>query len=287
MIYKLLSERMKPSPLPNILITEYVPEKVRNQIRFRLEHIFQEPGINRIDYDELIYGSIENYSFTKGEPIDQWICHDPYELMLTMNDQDYLDLLDIICHTALNDIEFKNMYGAVFRESINDILISNSMGFIVVNDQLIPCTDICEAEEIIIPAYNTMAQLGMTEASRLLDEAYEHFKNRKNPEAVLSAFKAMESAIDFLMEKTSTEQPMNGGMASKLDVLSRTLGMDSYLAEDLKKIISILKISGEIRNKNAGHGSVDTVPVEDSLFKFEIDLVASSILFLARCYQNN
>lgn len=280
MMYKLLSERMNPSPPPNVLITDYVPNKARFQIVYTLNESFSSHDFDHSQHSDIMDKSIDKFSFLKGGYPDEADSH--YGTMMSLCDQDFLDLLDIVCNVALNDVYFRYK-AADFRKKLNDVLISNSMGYTVAESQLIPCTDIREVEEIIVPSFSTMSELGMTGALNHLNEAYDHFKNRKNSEALLSAFKAMEGAIDWLIDKTSAES--SKGIQSKLETLARVLGLDSYLVEDLNKIISILKIPGEIRNKNAGHGSAEITEVEDHLVKFEIDLVASGILFLARCYQ--
>ena len=117
----------------------------------------------------------------------------------------------------------------------------------------------------------------------IMSKATDHFKNRRNQDAILSTFKAMESAIEQLLDNANVTYSKDETTSKKMEKLADKLNMESYLTEDLKKIVSLLKIPGEIRNKNAGHGSVDHPDVEDHLVKYEIDLVASSILFLARC----
>ncbi|WP_400201855.1 AbiJ-NTD4 domain-containing protein [Candidatus Methanarcanum hacksteinii] len=284
MMYRLLSERMFPSPPSNVLITDHVPEKARNQLLFVLRRYYDsnDYGCNGVNF--LPKESLYHYAYLKGyDPDSKFLSMNVYDVIKVFNDKELLDYLDIICFKSFNNSHFKSFYWADFVEEINDVLITNSMGYTVANNQLIPCTDIKEAEEIIIPSYHTMFELNMKATSDHLDDAYDHFKNRRNQDAILSTFKAMESAIEQLLDNANVTYSKDETTSKKMEKLADKLNMESYLTEDLKKIVSLLKIPGEIRNKNAGHGSVDHPDVEDHLVKYEIDLVASSILFLARC----
>lgn len=71
-----------------------------------------------------------------------------------------------------------------------------------------------------------------------------------------------------------------------MKMLVDEFNIEPYLFENYNKLIDLIKVPGEIRNKNAGHGSVDSKTIPDCLVKYEIDLVASSILFLVRLYQD-
>lgn len=283
-MYKLLSERMSPSPPPNVLVSDHVPEKARNQILFILKRYFTPHTFQNDSVTILLKESLYYYAFIRGDdPDSKYLSMDEYYVIRMLDDKELLDYLDVACFILFNDTYFKIHYWADFMKEINNIFTVNSMGYTIVKNQLIPCTDIKEAEEIIIPSYHTLFELNMDAASRHLDDAYNHFKNRRNQDAILSAFKALESAIEQLLDNTNVTYSKDETTSKKMEKLADKLNMESYLTEDLKKIVSLLKIPGEIRNKNAGHGSVDHHDVEDHLVKYEIDLVASSILFLARC----
>lgn len=283
-MYKLLSERMNPSPPPNVLIMDDVSDKLCNQVIFVIRaHLSRCDCIN---LPRLYYSAIDNYDYYAGNDPDRKCDEDTmYDMLRGMYSTDFLDFLDVICNTLLSDPFFSGCFGEQFIHDINDVMISNSMGYIIAGDQLIPNTDIKEAEEIIIPAFHTLSSLGMNSSFEYLELSYEHYKNRNNPEAILSAFKALESTVEFLLKRLSVDHSAEDRIVKKIKLLIENLGIQTYLMEDFNKLIDLMKCPGEIRNKLSGHGNADIINVPDYFVKYEIDLVASNILFLVRCYQ--
>lgn len=282
LIYKLLSERINPQPLPNVLITDVVSDKLRNQIRYfiRCFQVSYDDG----PYQELYRLAIDRWRFCTGLGPDVTINNDLMDdMLIIMEPKEFFDFLDVICHVYLNDLSFNSLYGRQFRTGLNDILISNSVGFIVVGTQLVPNTDLKEADEIIFPAYHTLSELDLVVVSHHLEDAYEHFKNHKNIDAVLSAHKALESMVDSLLERTDTKTQKQD-FASKVRALSTVIGLESLLSDNISGLFNMITQSCPIRNKYSGHGSAEEIKIPDSLVKYEIDLVASNILFLARLY---
>ncbi len=285
-MYPLLTERLGLRNMPNVLITNHVPKKVRNQI----DYITWKCLSDCIDYriaEDLCNEIKTRYYFHKGYEIDSRLYdHTIIDLMRDASHLDCLDFIDIICNTLLSSSTFDNACGDCYRDCFNDVLISNSMGYIIAGTQLVPNTDVKEAEEIIIPSYHTLAILGFDVVSGHLDEAYNHFKERNNSEAILSAQKALESTIALLLEAMSVQYEKKDKFPTKVDLVAKSLFAEGYMVETISKLNSIMKISAEIRNRNAGHGSSNTEAVPDSLVKYVIDLVTSNILFLARSYQD-
>lgn len=198
---KLLSERMNPTPLPNLLISDTVSEKLRHQVIYVIkECVSLVPSYGYSD-SGLCLKATEIYDFIAGNP-DRHARNGTMECMLkTLEPIDFLNYLDVICHTLLSDYQFNYHVGKEFTNWLNDVLITNSMGYRVVEKQMIPITDIGEAEEIIIPTYSTLSTIGLDSGLSNLKNAYSHYKDRKNREAILSAYMALESTIEFLLEK--------------------------------------------------------------------------------------
>lgn len=276
---------MNPKPPPNVLITDNVSKKLRNQTIFVINGYLSE--LEYSDSSELYYSAIDYYNYLAGnDPCRERNNSTMSDMLKKMDSAKFLDFLDVICNTFLEDSFFCNRYGQEFTEEINDVLITNSMGYIVAGKQLIPNTDVKEAEEIVIPAFHTLSSLGMNSACENLEVSYEHFKNRNNSEAILSAFKALESAVDFMLKELSAEYIVGDRFPNKIQLLGKKLEIPTYLVSDFNKLIDLMKAPGEIRNKLSGHGTADTAVIPNHFVKYEIDLVASNILFLARTYQS-
>lgn len=66
-MFKLLSERMNPKPIPNVLITDQASDKFRNQVCHILDRLFNNPNLNQ--YSNTVAESIySEFMFLKGEP---------------------------------------------------------------------------------------------------------------------------------------------------------------------------------------------------------------------------
>lgn len=284
-MYQLLSDRMGFRAVSNLLITNQVPKKARNQISylvwFCLEHHIEGPVA-----EDLCYQIKRNYDYYKGNEVRTW-CDDRLisDMIKEMSHLDCLDFIDVICDTLLNNNTFDSACGDIFKIHFNDVLISNSMGYIIAGTKLVPNTDLGEAKEIVIPSYHSLEDLNLDAASQHLDDAYSFYKDRRNSEAIISAFKAIESTVEQLLEKSGLSFDKKDKTATKVRLLVDYLGIEVYMADDFNKLVELMISPGRIRNRHSGHGSSQIEEVPDHLVKYEIDLVASNILFIARSYQ--
>lgn len=275
---------MHPEPPPNVLIKDQVSTKLRNQVIYVISgHLNNCPSF--INTWGLYCNSIDYYNFYNGNNPEEIHNHKTmYNMLKQLDSSDFLDFLDVICDTLLSDPAFNNNIGKEFVKDINDVLKTNSMGYAVVGTNVVPITDLGEVEEIIIPSYHTLANAGLENVSKYLDDAYDHFKNCKNQDAILSAFKALESTVESLLINLSVDYSQHQSFASRVELLIQSLSIRGYRVDNINKLVALIKISGEIRNRYTGHGSADMDVVSDDLVKYEIDLVASTILFLTRSY---
>ncbi len=283
-MYRLFSQRMNPSLPPNVMITDEVPERVRNQLVMLIRKYLSLNGLAYLS-NELQSTVLDRYHFCKGNDVYEFTYQPSiYDIIKESDDWDCLDILDIVCDVLLNNGGFLSYCGEQFRIDFNDVLLSNSMGYIIVGTQLVPNIDPGEAAEVIMPSYYTLASMGADAVSQHLDDAYNFFKERRNLEAISSAYKAVESITDLLLKKTNTRFENGDKTINKIKLLDQTLGIESIMAEDFNKLIDLMSRPGKLRNKYSGHGSSVIVDVPDHLVKYEMDLVASNILFIARSY---
>lgn len=284
-MFKLLSERMNPTLIPNLLPSDEIPEKCRNQIR-NIIRMYQYPQFDH-GFNDICYKSINAFIFVTGLDPDTPDDLGALDYMLKTSDTEtFLDILDILCHTALSDAEFVAYYGNDFKNDINDILKTNGIGYMLVGNLMVQFTEQTEAEEIVIPALQSILDLGFNTPSEHLTKAYESLKAGDNENSISEAYKGLESLIELLLQKRSIKFDKNAKTSSKINDLVKSFDLPPYMESKINTLCELLKYPGEIRNATAGHGSANPVHVPESLAKYEIDLVSSTILFLVRTYQS-
>lgn len=279
-MYDFLSERMNPKPPPNVLITNEVPECFRNQFELLFNRIMSSSRNARgIDLE----GIAEDFGYGKGYPISEYRGKDGFSVISgwleSLSDHDYLDFLDFLC-SALYESQIK--YFDEFEEDVNDSLKSNSMGYTMVNGQLIPLTEPKETEEIVAPALILLDKFELDDAEEYLRNAYDLFRDGKNEEAVVSADKALENVIESSLEKLRIEFEKRDKPVNKLRLLIKNSNMPEYMESSLESLVTIMTLPGTIRNNNGGHAQPKGMVTDDSLVKYEIDLVCSTVLFIVR-----
>ena len=129
-MFRLLSERMNPKPIPNVLVTDQASEKFRNQMRHIIYRLFNNP--NAIDHSNDVAESIcSDFMFLKGGPHYDSSFHDFVGIidnaLKGLPPENLFDFIDIICLKVSEDPYFKCFYDE-FEENVNDILRSNSIG---------------------------------------------------------------------------------------------------------------------------------------------------------------
>lgn len=144
-MWKFLSERMHPEPPPNVLISDVVPDQLRNQIGY----LINEYVIKRICSESTVGEIVQNFGYKKGFPTSEYYEKNPSWVLnnwiKNLEDKDLLDLLDFIGQSIfnikisnfedfqneLNDLIINNFED--FQNEVNDSLIRNSMGYKMVN----------------------------------------------------------------------------------------------------------------------------------------------------------
>lgn len=129
-MFRLLSERMNPKPISNVLVTDQASEKFRNQMRHIIYRLFNNP--NAIDHSNDVAESIcSDFMFLKGGSHYDSSFHDFVGIidnaLKGLPPENLFDFIDIICLKVSGDPYFKCFYDE-FEENVNDILRSNSIG---------------------------------------------------------------------------------------------------------------------------------------------------------------
>ena len=285
-MFKLLSERMNPKPIPNVLVTDQASEKFRNQVRHILNRLFKNPnGINRSS--DVAESICSDFVFLKGDsPYDS-----PYydfvgiidEGLQKLPPEDLFDFIDIICLKVSEDPYYMCFYDK-FEEDINDVLRSNSIGYKLVEGMLVPFTEEVEAEELIVPAFRVLHRHKLYAASDYLSNSFDYLENGNYEEALTSAFKAFESVLESVLTKCDVSFDKKDTTARKIDLLTSNGLYPSYLESSAQALNNLLKAPNSVRNNESGHGSSEAKDIEVCMVQYEIDMVTSSILFLVRLH---
>ena len=277
----LLSERMNPPAPPNVLITDEIPIKCRNQIRHLINDLFFSDELEYYADEDIVPNIIcKKYDKLAGNPPMGHYNFQEFDRRLETYDcTDFFDLLDVTYYVFFHDEDFEEIYDYLESE-VNEILKTNSVGYAVVNGEMIPITEHIIADEIIIPAFLILGKYGLEHISNELSDAFKHFKDGDNISAINSAHRAFEGTIDTLLKKNKIKNNNGDKTSNKIKALIKEQYIPQYTETFLNALASIINGPSNIRNNVSGHGSSSPKHADDALAKYEIDMVASTVLFL-------
>lgn len=284
-MYKLLSERNNPDKLPDVFSTDIATPKFRNQIRTMNKLLF-EKYFSLYDDNTIIEVCI-GYDFAKGNPPKDFTytsaCNYIDHCVFKYDPVDVFDLLDIIC----SKLHSTNQYCYCdYEKTINEIFLVNAIGYKAVEGKLIPYTDAKMVEEVIVPTFSTLDTHGFVVARSNLVEAYDLLKDKNIKQAILSAHNALESVIESILDEREIVYDKKDKTFNKIQLLLRRGILPKYMESSIGSLSNLVQFPGTIRNNVASHGSSEEEKVDDTLAKYVIDMVASSIIFIIKvCYE--
>lgn len=278
----LLSERMNPEPPPNVLIRDDVSLKLRNQIR----HI-AKIHLDRIPMPGSQFDLVDTicfiYRFDKGwEPRDSYSFSHLDSLLSKTKPVDFLDLVDIMCQVLYRNAYFGPESWNSFQSELDHIMISNHMGYRVSEGKLIPITEPMIANEVIMPAFQILHKHNLDKAREELMAAFRHYGDGEYPDALSSAYKALETVIETCLIKRSIDFNPGEKTTAKIDKLVQSGLLPNYLQDSMNSLSKMLGAVGNIRNNTSGHGSATEKVIPESLVQYQLDIAASSILYIVR-----
>ena len=278
----LLSERMNPEPPPNVLIRDDVSLKLRNQIR----HI-AKIHLDRIPMPGSQFDLVDTicfiYRFDTGwEPRDSYSFSHLDSLLSKTKPVDFLDLVDIMCQVLYRNAYFGPESWNSFQSELDHIMISNHMGYRVSEGKLIPITEPMIANEVIMPAFQILHKHNLDKAREELMAAFRHYGDGEYPDALSSAYKALETVIETCLIKRSIDFNPGEKTTAKIDKLVQSGLLPNYLQDSMNSLSKMLGAVGNIRNNTSGHGSATEKVIPESLVQYQLDIAASSILYIVR-----
>lgn len=285
---KLLSKRMNPEPPPNVLTTDEVSDTFRNQFRHIAKHYLNHEMPYIFNTTEELWSICHTYEFEKGiEPLRDYTFRYLDELLRNTRSIDFLDLIDIVCIVLHNSNNFKCQFGNNFEKELNNILRRNYMGYQVTKGMLVPITEPMIAERVIMPAFLVMHRHGLVKPMEELHSAFRHYGDGEFADALNSASKALETVIELCLNKRSIEFEKGEKTSRKIERLVQSEIVPTNLMDSINSLSKMLGAVGNIRNDRSGHGSATKKAIPEGLVQYQLDMAASSILYLVRTVYGN
>ena len=213
----------------------------------------------------------------------------------TCSDEDFLDLMDFIFGSFIGNKEeqediYNLMENDIFQDAIDELnlrLKQNSLGYEFINGEIIKKTNTFTHENIVKPALKLLSDEEFRGAEEEYLQAYEHFKNSNNKEAIHSATKAFESTMKIICAGMNYNFDKDKDTAKKLiDILEKNSFYPSYLNNFMSGLRTTSKGAPTVRNKDSGHGQGETIKnVTDEYVEYVLNLVATDIVFLYKIYK--
>jgi len=281
---ELLSLRKNPIKNPDKFEYVNTNAKFKNQSSTVILDLLNTSPFN---YD--INNIVKEYCKFRGlfcNPNDGYNIESLTYLLNSNNNEDYLDLIDCCCifaYCRANDLE-------KYKTSIDDLDIifkMNGIGYEVYEGKLIQIFNAKMHEEIIRPSLMIIHNPLFKTANEELISAFDKFKAKDNPGAILSASNAVESTIKVI----SKELKIKIDNSKPISVLIKTLCderfFDTFLNDQINSLTKLLQSSSCARNATSvGHGTEGKMfNTDDELVKYAIDSAASNILYLVRRFE--
>jgi len=308
-MYKLFSERKKEQQglVNDVYIYNSFPEQFRNQFFAILKRLFNENKIR--EYAECrgwsintdIWGPLcESFAQEKGLKA---IYYRNGSLPNTSSafeyyadraeNEDFLDLLDFSFSAFIDCEEVREVFG---DEAVNDAieelnyrLKQHSLGYEFIDGHLIEKTNEHIHKEIIKPTIHLLSEKEFEGANEEFFNAFECYKQGDNKGAIINAEKSLESTLKVICTKMGYQFDKNTDTAKKLiDTLKTNNFFPNYLSNHLNTLCAILENgTPTVRNKTSGHGQGEQIQnVSNELAEYELNLVATNIVFLVKIYQS-
>lgn len=301
MNFELFSKRTNP-PHYNIYTFDKLPNKLRVQILYSWKRFFNTDRYEFYDF---------NIQYQIFEIIEETICrehgllklasgHNPLERCnnFVLNEDEVLKVLDIIelsvkvfkIFEESKPYDLKNggiHYKSIdLIEEINKRFKENGIGYEIIGEQFIKKDEEFIYENSTKPAIALLVEVGFKGAEEEFFEAYEHYKNGKNKDAIASAAKSFESTLKSICNRKGWTFQGKGTASSLINCISSNNLIPNYMQTHLTALRTTLEGLPTLRNNNGGHGQGElTSEVPDYLVDYALNLCATNIVFLVNAYK--
>lgn len=312
-IFDLFSKRKKRErgEIPDI----YVYDEISDSLRVQIVHIWFDSLGNHNQYAQSIKYKRNQTSRTY-EFIVKTLCRE-YGLFLlpTGNEfnRDYLaelvnfllqekdiekviDVIELSFKVIVNStIDYNYLSRSNSKEIANNAVEELNQRFkehgvgyqfieneiIRIDSQLIHC-------EVVKPALKLLSDKNYQGAQEEFLSAYEHYRHKKNKEALNDCLKSFESTMKAICDKRKWIYQTNATSKNLINICFDNKLIPEFWQNNLTSLRNLLE--GSIptgRNKLSGHGQgSDKIEVPDYLVSYMLHMTASTIVFLIEAEKN-
>nr|WP_285851895.1 hypothetical protein [Sporosarcina luteola] len=210
----------------------------------------------------------------------QWVM----AYFLECGDREAIDIIDLLVHFHYNcahkHIEYKDKCSIAF-DKINQKFKQNSLGYEIVNNQLIRIDNQFIHSEVVIGAINLLVEESFTSVSDEFLKAHEHYKEGNYKDSIVSCGRAFESVMKVICKELNYPYKPNDTASPLISLLLKNEFIPLYLQNQFTGLNNTLVNSvPTLRNKNGGHGDIDVNVIPDSIVRYTLNLCATNIVFL-------
>ena len=172
-------------------------------------------------------------------------------------------------------------------EELNFRFRQHRIGYEYIDGKLIRIDSQYLHEEAVKPAMGLLQHMAFAGPSEEFMKAHEHYRHRRNKEAMNEALKAFESTMKAICEARG----WNCRPTATASELVQTLLDNDLVPTHLQAHFNALRSTLEsglptLRNKQSGHGQgIQPVDVPDYLARYAINLAATNIVLLVEAHQ--
>jgi hypothetical protein len=167
-------------------------------------------------------------------------------------------------------------------QEINERFKENAFGYAYQNGQIIRIDSEFIHIEAIKPVLNLLADKIYAGANQEFLSAFEHYRHKRNKEALVDALKSLESVLKAICTKRKWTYSPNDPAKRLLEVVFANNLVPDFMQSHFSSLRSMLE-SGvpTVRNKLGGHGQgTQVIEVPEYFVSFAINSTASTILLL-------
>lgn len=165
---------------------------------------------------------------------------------------------------------------------LNDRFKEHGIGFQFIGGEIIRVDSELIHSEAVKPALRLLNSKNYSGAQQEFLSAYEHYRHKKNKEALNDCLKSFESTMKAICDKRKWQYQSNATAKALIQVCFDNELVPSFWQQQLSSLRSMLESSIPTgRNKLSGHGQgSNPVVVPDYLTAYMLHMTASTLVFL-------
>jgi len=218
--------------------------------------------------------------------------------LLKSSTSEALDIIQLSFQVIDGQIRLLSSYGVTDAgikqtpddaiKELNGRFLEHGLGYQYLNGLIVRIDSQFAHEEIVKPAISLLNTAGFDGPAQEFMNAFDHYKNERDKEAVAEALKAFESTMKAICAARGWTHPPNATAAPLIKVLCEKGLIPSKLEYHFAALRAAME-SGlpTVSNSMARHGQgADPVAIPRHFVAYALHLAASNIVFLVEAHKN-